>query len=406
MRAVGIIAEYNPFHSGHAYQLDRARALSGADMVIVAMSGAFTQRGEPALLDKWTRARMALMNGADMVFELPCLFALREARGFAEGGVRLLNGLGIVDALCFGCEPELMHLIEPVSRCLSDEPEDFRAHLRAALDEGKSYPRARAEAASLALGLDKGMLDKPNFALALEYAQANARLLSPMRLLPIARTSDFHGLDLGSICSASAIRAAIARGEAEKALMGMPGNCRALLMQALDDRDAQPADAPCALKDSGFLDELALFMLRTLMPEGISRYPGVSEGLENLLFKQARACTDAEAVLAACKSRRYTMSRLRRLLPQIALGITSDLQRAHPAPTYARLLGCRREALGMLGEIKRRGTLELATDARALDGSAIWQLETRATDLWGQLTDSQNWRRAGRDYTHRLVVVD
>lgn len=406
MRAVGIIAEYNPFHSGHAYQLDRARALSGADMVIVAMSGAFTQRGEPALLDKWTRARMALMNGADMVFELPCLFALREAMGFAEGGVRLLNGLGIVDTLCFGCEQELMHLIEPVSRCLSDEPEDFRAHLRTALDEGKSYPRARAEAASRALGLEQGILDKPNFALALEYAQANARLSAPMRLMPIARTSDFHGLELGSICSASAIRAAIARGQAEEALMGMPDNCRALIRQALNATGAQPADAPCALKDSGFLGELALFMLRTLTPEGISRYPGVSEGLENLLFKQARACPDAEAVLAACKSRRYTLSRLRRLLPQIALSITSDLQRAHPAPTYARLLGCRREALSMLGEIKRRGTLELATDARALDGSAIWQLETRATDLWGQLTDSQNWRRAGRDYTHRLVVVD
>lgn len=404
MRAVGIIAEYNPFHSGHAYQIARAREAAGADAVIVAMSGAFTQRGEPALLDKWTRARMALMNGADVVIELPCLFALREARGFAGGGVELMSALGAVRALSFGCEPGLISLIEPVARCLSEEPPAYKAELRAALDAGLSYPRARARAVAGALGVDASALDAPNFALALEYAQASARLERPLDLMPIARTSDYHGGELGDICSASAIRAAIARGDVSGALGGVPANCRGALREALSG--APGRDAPCALRSDAFIWDLALHLLRSLTPAELSAWPGVSEGLEHLICRQARLCPDAEALLAACKSKRYTYARLRRLLPQVALGITRRMQADHPHPTYARVLACRREALGLLGELKRTASLPLVTDARALDDDAIWALETRATDLWGMCAANPAYRLAGRDYTHRFVVVE
>ncbi len=282
MRAVGIIAEYNPFHAGHALQLARARAMTGADAVIVAMSGAFTQRGEPALIDKWARARMALTAGADLVVELPCLFALREARGFAEGGVRLLSALGMVDALSFGCEPEGMALIDEVARCLSDEPEPYLALLRAGLARGLSYPRARAEAAAAYLRLDPDALNRPNFALALEYAQANARLARPLALLPVERTSDYHGLELGKVCSASAIRAAVDRGEVSAALEGVPAQCRAELARELGRR-ATPR----------LIDDLALIRLRGMSPAELSAYPGLGEGLESLICRQARRCPSA-----------------------------------------------------------------------------------------------------------------
>ena len=396
MRAVGIIAEYNPFHAGHALQLARARAMTGADAVIVAMSGAFTQRGEPALIDKWARARMALTAGADLVVELPCLFALREARGFAEGGVRLLSALGMVDALSFGCEPEGMALIDEVARCLSDEPEPYRALLRTGLARGLSYPRARAEAAAAYLRLDPDALNRPNFALALEYAQANARLARPLTLLPVERTSDYHGLELGKVCSASAIRAAVDRGEVSAALEGVPAQCRAELARELGRR-ATPR----------LIDDLALIRLRGMSPAELSAYPGLGEGLESLICRQARRCPSAAELIAACKSKRYTLSRLRRLLPQVALGITHDMQAAHPAPEYIRVLACRRDALGLLGEIKRCGTLPLVSDvARMSESDAMWALETRATDLWGMCTDCAEYRLAGRDYTQKFTVVD
>ncbi len=396
MRAVGIIAEYNPFHAGHALQLARARALTGADAVVVALAGAFTQRGEPALIDKWARARMALGCGADIVVELPCLFALREARGFAEGGVRLLSALGIVDALSFGCEPEGMALIGEVARCLAEEPAPYRAQLRAALDRGLSYPRARAEAAAAQLGIAPAALNRPNFALALEYAQANARLKRPLELLPIARGSDYHGLALGEVCSASAIRAAIERGETDAALEGVPAQCRAELAAELPRR-ARPR----------LVDELALIRLRGMTPAELGAYPGLGEGLEALICRQARRCASTAELIAACKSKRYTYARLRRLTTQVALGITRDLQAAHPAPEYVRVLACRRGALGLLGEIKRRGALPLASDvARMSEADAMWALETRATDLWGLCTECAEYRRAGRDYTQRFIVVD
>ena len=196
MRVAGIIAEYNPFHNGHAYHIARSRRLTNADAVIVIMSGAFTQRGEAAILDKWTRAEMALKNGADMVIELPCLFALREARGFAEGGVQLLSRLGIVDAIAFGCEEECIGLIEPVAKCLLEEPAEYKGELHRLLDSGLSYPKARAKAAAHTLGIDESALDRPNFALALEYAQANMRLEHPLELMPVTRTSDYHSEEL------------------------------------------------------------------------------------------------------------------------------------------------------------------------------------------------------------------
>lgn len=403
MRAVGIIAEYNPFHSGHRYHIARARELSHADAVIAVMSGAFTQRGEAAIVDKWTRARMALQNGADMVIELPCIFALREAQGFAHGGVSLLSGLGIVDTLAFGCEEECIPFIEPAATCLLTEPEDFRAQLHSELKSGTSYPLARSRALSKALGIDESLLNRPNFSLALEYAQSNMRLGSPLKLIPIARTSDYNSQELSDICSASAIRAAVSRGEIEGALCGMPENCRDVFYRALTGNAGAEA---CALTDSDFLSSLYIYSIRKLSPDLLKAYAGVSEGLENLLLRAAREASNTEELLNACKSRRYTLARLRRLLPQITLGITRDMQLTHPAPTYARVLGCRKSMLGLMGEIQRSGTLPITPGGRTLSGDALWELEVRASDLWGLAARDPAWRRAGMDYTHKFVTID
>ena len=253
---------------------------------------------------------MALKNGADMVIELPCLFALREARGFAEGGMQLLSRLGIVDAIAFGCEEECIGLIEPVAKCLLEEPAEYKDELRHLLNSGLSYPKARAKAAAHTLGIDESALDRPNFALALEYAQANMRLEHPLELMPVTRTSDYHSEELAEICSASAIRAAIQRGDTCAALNCLPENCRKEFRLALGGGAGREA---CALTDASFIDDLSLFMLRQHSPQSLNAFAGVSEGLENLLIQKARVSPDVQSLLSACKSKRYTLSRLRRL---------------------------------------------------------------------------------------------
>ena len=403
MGAVGIIAEYNPFHNGHMLHIARARELAGADAVIVAMSGMFTQRGEPALVDKWTRARMALRNGADLVFELPCLFALREAQGFAYGGVKLLDGLGIVDSLSFGCEPGCAALLQPVMECLREEPAPYKAALRRWLDSGMSWPGARAAAVQEYTGI--AVPNAPNFALALEYAAANAALTRPMRLLPVERLSAHNSLELSGICSSSAIREALAHGNCDAAFAAMPESSAELLATALAAEDANSPNSPAACASAEPLATLALYLLRTATPERVADLPGVSEGLENLLISAARASASMDELLARCKSKRYTMARLKRLLPQLALGIDRKLQASCPAPGYARLLGARRGALPLLRQIKERGTLPLITDAMRLSpADELWQLEQRATDLWGLCSNSATARRAGWDLRHGFVL--
>ena len=143
MKVTGIIAEYNPFHRGHAYHIEQAKKLTGADAVVVVMSGDFTQRGTPAIMDKYARARMALMNGADVVIELPSCYACASAEYFADGAVALLDSLGIVDTLCFGSECGSIDMLRPIAQVLVDEPEAYKKTLKAELAIGRSYPTAR-----------------------------------------------------------------------------------------------------------------------------------------------------------------------------------------------------------------------------------------------------------------------
>lgn len=176
MRVLAVICEYNPFHNGHARHLALARAACGADYTVCLMSGALTQRGAFARHDKWTRARMALCCGADLVLELPCRFACAPAPEFAGGGVSLLASLGVVTHLSFGCEPEALPLLETAARILGEETPAFTAALREGLDRGLSYPRARAQAAEQASGVPglAAAIGNPNAALALEYPRPAA----------------------------------------------------------------------------------------------------------------------------------------------------------------------------------------------------------------------------------------
>ena len=236
MRVCAVICEYNPFHLGHAYHLRAAREASGADYVLCLMSGALTQRGAFARHDKWLRARAALENGADLVLELPTRFACAPAPDFASGGVALLSALGVATHLSFGCEASALPLLSAAAALFKAESPAFSAALRACLADGLPYPRARALAAEQAAGLPAALLAQPNAALALEYLQALPPEIAPV---PVERRgSGYHDAALSSLSSATAVRAALARGDLPAALSA--ADASALLLPSARDGAHRP----------------------------------------------------------------------------------------------------------------------------------------------------------------------
>ena len=385
MRVAGIIAEYNPFHNGHLYHLQRTRALTGCDYVVVVMAGCFTQRGEPAILDKWARARAALQCGADLVLELPALFAVRPAQGFARGGVGLLGALGLVDDLSFGCETGDIHLLTAMAAALREEPPAFKALLRAGLDAGMSYPRARGEALSGHLGLDKAMVAAPNTVLALEYLAENQALMRPMRPLAVERQVGYHDQRMGEMASASAIRAALERGEAVGA--------------------ALPVSLEGALCPSGALDDLLLYKLRGMSAHEMRSLQDMPEGLEGRILPMAQRAASRAELMELIKCKRYTWSRISRALAQALLNMDGELCRRYQRPPYARVLGFRERARALMRRVNQVGAVPLVTDAARLRDHPCFELERRATDLWGLGTDCVAYRRAGRDLTQPVIRI-
>ena len=386
MRIAGIIAEYNPFHRGHAWQIARTRE-AGCDRVIVCMGGHFTQRGEAAILSKWDRARMALACGADAVFELPALFAVRTADAFARGGVGILAGLG-VDVLSFGSEITDMPLLRALASLRDREPEAVSAAISQKLDAGMAHARAWGEALGAYLGVAPELLNRPNAVLAAEYIRALERLAPAVTPLAIPRQGDYHDAAMGAFASATAIRAAFARGDVSQALEAIP-------------EPARPWASPEALHP---MDDMLLYRLRQMTPEALAALPDVGEGLEHRLYRLCRSASGREALLDGLKCKRYTRARLSRILTYALLGLDRAALEAAPQPGYARLIGLRRGSEGLLGALKVRTGLPIVSGGD-LRGDPCFEWECRATDTWSLMHDDPRLRIAGREYTEKFVVV-
>lgn len=395
MRVVGVICEYNPFHQGHALHLTRARERSGADFAVCVMSGPLTQRGELARHDKWTRARAALLGGADLVLELPARFACAPAPDFARGGVSLLAALGVTTHLSFGCEGEALPLLAPAAAALREEPPAFREALRRELRGGASFPRAQAQALEVACGMPgmAALLDRPNAALALEYLRALPPQIAPV---PVAREGGgYHDARLGELAGATAVRAALSRGDLPGALACLPFPEPFAGAEARGDVCA--ADA---------LDQALLYRLRTATADELAKTPGMDEGLEHRFLAAAKTAATREELLTRVKTKRYTYARLSRLCALSLLGVTRAFCAAHPSPEYARILGFRREAAPLLRAIQARGALPLVTRAAAHDrADPLFALDLRAQDLWSLGCANPALRACGRDLTTSPVIL-
>lgn len=376
--AVGVIAEYNPFHNGHAYHLSRAKALSGCAHAVVALSGSFVQRGEPAAFDKFQRARFALRHGADLVLELPTAFACASAERFARGSVAALAGTGLVSALAFGAEHADLALLRAMAfpdgegACTTMLEQRIPFYLK----QGLSFPAARAHACADVLP-GRGSVEafsSPNNILAVEYLRALGSLAPEIVPIAIARTGAAHDalpVDAGSgFASASALRDAAERRD-------MP-----LLRSATPPDVAMELEAEIAAlhapKGAGRLSDAILYALRMRTRAQLAALPDVSEGLENTIYEAARTCTDYPAFLAAIKTKRYTLARLRRIAMYALLGVDKAFFARHAAPRYLRVLGVRRDALPLLSVLSEKASLPIVIsyqDYTALNSAAKEQFD-------------------------------
>ncbi len=369
---VGIICEYDPFHRGHARQFALIRQQLPEAAILCVMSGPFTQRGMPALHPPAFRARAALAAGADIVLELPALFALREAQHFALGGVSILHRLGFVTHVSFGCESDDLSSLLQAARMLEHPTEDFLRALRAALDSGISFAAAQGAALGQALfqgkeGPNAGLFGAPNNILGISYLRALLRLHSPLQPLPVLREGSYHekSLEAAGYPSATAVRAALLSGDFSKA-----------------EAACGYSFPPSPLCRPEALDAPLLYALRGQTAPQLALLPDCTEGLENRLFAACRQATTRTELLERLKTRRYTHTRLNRLCAHALLGVTAGLQAEALEPGYVRLLGFRRESETLLPLLKKSRVPVIAKAAHGPMEDAAYRLDLRAYDLW------------------------
>ena len=333
--AVGIIAEYNPFHAGHAYQIAQIKKVIGAEVVAV-MSGSFTQRGEPAILDKWTRARLAIMGGVDLVLELPFVSAVRSAQGFARGGVRLLESLGVIDTLAFGAELADLSTLKRAAEAFAEE--SFAEELRRLMSQGTSYAAAVTKILSAVTRLDEGLIRQSNTILAIEYLRALPEKISPLIIERVGAAYDDLTLR-ERFSSASAIRAAVR--QPSQPWDKIAAQVSAETLDAL--RTAEPVDEK-------FLFRPIIAKLLTARVEELQKIYGMTEGLEFRLLNAAAAKNFRELVTALI-GRRYIASRVRRLLLYFLLNVTAEEVAELDATTCARVLAFNERGRALLRKI-------------------------------------------------------
>jgi len=375
MKITGIIAEYNPFHNGHLYQIEQVKK-NGADYVVVIMSGDFLQRGTPAIFDKWTRTKMALSCGADLIIELPAVFATASAQYFARGGVSILDKLGCVDTISFGCESNDISMIQMLSSYLSEEPVDYKEKLQKYLRAGNSFPKARELALTDCLSPQAASFaSSPNNILALEYCIALSERNSSMNILPIKREgSGYHdtGLDKSEFASATAIR------EILKKNMGNENTCNNnLLSTELKDHLPEAVYSILTKKENKYITQndfssLLHYKLLTEDNSSFAKYADVTEDLSDKIHKNLRHYSDYTGYCELLKSKELTYSRINRALTHILLNITQEMYadvKENDYAGYARILGFKKEALPLLSEIGKNTSIPLIS--KSADASNI-----------------------------------
>ena len=406
-KVLGIIAEYNPFHNGHLYHINESKKAVNADYVVAIISGNFVQRGDTSLVDKWSKAEMAIKNGADLVIELPLLYSISSAENFAEGGIKMLNSFNIVDYISFGSELCDVNTLNEFADVLFHEPKEFVSVLNHELSKGFSYPKARENALLMYLNDIRkyaNILSSPNNILAIEYLKALKKYKSSIVPVSIDRNKvDYNSTEIvDGFASATAIRKIAMTNDVWSLRQAMPKSSFDIMYDCL--RSGKTVSSL-----SKFEKEI-IYNLRKMSVSEIANLPDVSEGLEYSIKNAANSCNTIDELISIVKSKRYTTTRLRRILVYCLLGITKkDIQDSRKVIPYARVLGFNDKGKELLSGISHANSkLDIVTSVkRYMETSNNRILKNMlakdifATDIYtlGYDYDSSS----NLDYTHPIV---
>jgi len=437
MKILGIITEYNPFHNGHLYHLFKAKEITGADYVVAVMSGNFLQRGEPAIINKWARTKMALNAGVDLVIELPFVFSTQDANGFAFGAIKLLDSLQIIDYLCFGCETDNLDTLYSVSNFLHIEPQKYKELIVHNSKNGYEFPRARAQALCeyhRIFGIDglekisplelSKLLKYPNNILALEYIKHLINLKSKIKPIAIKRIgAGYHQKNIkGKISSATSIRNEIVSSlsSPKTDLFILNDKIKSTIPQSgfpILEKELREGRGPIT---SDSYRQYILATLRRMSLEDISRVQGVTEGLENRIKKASLKSSTVEQLINSIKTRRYTRTKIQRIILHLMMNLSKkDVKTFNRCgPLYARVLGFSKKGKTLLRTIKKSSSTPLISKLSNYLRQTISEENNNvrnrlikmldhdilATDIYVLANEKAEDRVARLDFTHKIVM--
>lgn len=416
MKITGLIAEYNPFHNGHQYHIEKARQMTNADAVIVVMSGNFVQRGVPAIMPKHLRARAAFMCGADLVIELPVCYATASAEIFAMGAVSLLKQLGCVDAICFGSECGDIEILKKLSKFFAEEPYLYQEHLQSYLRAGNNFPLARQKAIIdffqgdcvqtdfLQTDALKTIMESPNNILGMEYIKALYKLNSSIEPFTIQRMeSDYHDIELRqTYSSASAIRKSLAGNNSPNSLeQHIPASSVPLFTEHYLKR--YPI----------YTDDLSLLLKFKLLNEtksSLVQYLDVSTELANRILNMRNQFISFEQFCNALKTKEITYARISRALLHILLNIKKEDYLFSGYHGYIHVLGFRKDSTQVLSEIKQHASLPLltklcSTDSLTSRGLQMLNTDIFASDLYESIITEKFKTPFINEYEHQIIRI-
>lgn len=433
MKIVAVIAEYNPFHNGHLYQLNTIREKLGADRIIVVMSGSFTQRGIPSIIDKFERCRMALENGADVVFELPVYYATGSAEFFAQGAVALLDKLGVVDCLHFGSETGSLDTLFSCAEILANEPASFKETLSALLKEGASFPTAQAKALTeellkhnLSITSQQDLqqiIALPNNTLGIEYIKALLQRKSTIMPVTLKREGNqYHELKITDeqLASANAIRSFLfsltaSNGLSELSDSGATASIQNQLPKSVYDYFVDKTHQEFLFSDD-FSTVLYYKLLTDLQSNNrLEEYYDVTEQIRDIIAKNLTCFTTLSDFCLACKSKNLIYNRIHRCLTHILLDLKQEQileYKANDYTSYARLLGFTEEGKDVLKIVKANSSIpvisKLPKALKALDNaSALSSLKAdiHASQLYYMMQGQKYNHIAQNEYMQEIIRI-
>ena len=405
-KVVGIIAEYNPFHNGHSYHIQNTKALTGADFVVSIMTGNFTQRGNTSVVDKWEKTKMALNGGADLVIELPTIYSISSAENFANGAVKILKTLGIVDSISFGMEADDISTLNNIANVLYVEPTEYKAILEHELSKGNSFPKARENALMMYLNDIKryaNVLKGSNNILAIEYLKALKKQKSNLVPIGVKREKVYYNSTkiIDEYASATGIRNLLLHNQLEEVRKVVPAKTYSLLLNNI-------RQGTYVLDITAYNNEI-IYKLRSMTIKEIANLPDVNEGLEYLIKDASNKTNNLIELINKIKSKRYTQTRVQRILLYALLGITKkDMEISKKMTPYIRVLGCSENGKMLLSQINSKA--KVITSFKKFEKTnknrkikRMLELDKKATDIYtlGYKKES----KAGLDYTKGLILM-